>query len=74
MNQALEAEEEDEGEIDDQDFMRHEFESIMKERFLNGEDGEYVDYDRIDNDSRLDDDLAKLESQDKEDEYFESVE
>lgn len=67
------AEEEEEcEEIEDEEFMRQEFLQIMKERFLTGKDGDYVDYDRIDNDMCLDDDLLRIESQDQEEKYFQS--
>eukprot|EP00210_Caulerpa_lentillifera_P005297 g5061.t1 len=69
-------EEEDEEfeEIEDEEFMRQEFVQIMKERFLTGKDGDYVDYNRIDNDACLDDDLLGIENQDKEEKYFQSDE
>jgi hypothetical protein len=51
---------------------REEFLSIMKARFLAG-DEEGVNYDAIDKDASLDEHWAKEEQQDAEDKYFDDV-
>jgi len=47
-----------------------EFTRLMKERFLGGEDGAFVDYRQIDNDATLDAEWQREEDQDMEDRYF----
>ncbi|XP_026844143.1 coiled-coil domain-containing protein 97 [Drosophila persimilis] len=52
----------------ERELLRNEFLSMMKERFLSGEDKDF-DYTAVDDDSTLDD--LKLIEQDEEDAYFE---
>ncbi|XP_017016125.2 coiled-coil domain-containing protein 97 [Drosophila takahashii] len=52
----------------ERDLLRHEFLSLMKERFLGGEDKDF-DYTAVDDNTLLDD-LKQIE-QDEEDAYFE---
>ncbi|XP_020799006.1 coiled-coil domain-containing protein 97 [Drosophila serrata] len=52
----------------ERELLRHEFLSMMKERFLQGEDKDF-DYTAVDDNSQLDD-LKQIE-QDEEDAYFE---
>eukprot|EP00252_Welwitschia_mirabilis_P002392 TRINITY_DN12337_c0_g1_i1.p1 TRINITY_DN12337_c0_g1~~TRINITY_DN12337_c0_g1_i1.p1 ORF type:complete len:296 (-),score=69.79 TRINITY_DN12337_c0_g1_i1:150-1037(-) len=47
------------------------FTQLMKEKFLSGEDTDYVDYSYIDNNEALDDHWWKEITQDAEDKYFE---
>lgn len=50
--------------------LRQEFEQLMHERFLRGEDSEFFDYAAVDNDPTLDD-LA-MRTRDEEDAYFDA--
>ncbi|KAH9422100.1 coiled-coil domain-containing protein 97 [Dermatophagoides pteronyssinus] len=58
-------------EIDDEkkDSLRKEFLKIMIENFLNGKDGEYFDYEKVDNND--DYDLSREFEHDQQDRYFE---
>ncbi|GMH41517.1 hypothetical protein BSKO_09427 [Bryopsis sp. KO-2023] len=47
-----------------------EFLWVMKERFLRGDDAEFVDYSAIDNDASLDDDWQEQQKNDMEEKYF----
>ncbi|XP_078438250.1 coiled-coil protein [Wolffia australiana] len=47
-----------------------QFTQIMQHKFLAGEDGEYLDYSRIDNDERLDDHWLRESNLDAEERYF----
>jgi hypothetical protein len=51
--------------------MISEFESFMVQRFLSGEDTEFVDYSEIDNDDTVQ--LSKWSDQDREAAYFADV-
>ena len=51
-----------------------EFQRMMRERYLNGEDGAHVDYRRVDGDQSLDDTWKKELTQDAEDAWFEEDE
>ncbi|XP_041449739.1 coiled-coil domain-containing protein 97 [Drosophila obscura] len=53
----------------ERELLRNEFLSMMKERFLSGEDHDF-DYTAVDDDATLDD--LKLIEQDEEDAYFET--
>jgi len=70
---ASSSDEEIEGEGDtmQQQRLRHEFMSIMKERFLSGRDGDFIDYATIDDDVTLDMLNSDLD-RDIEDAYFDS--
>ncbi|KAL5551281.1 hypothetical protein UlMin_001457 [Ulmus minor] len=48
-----------------------QFTYIMQQKFLLGEDGEYLDYSKIDNDETLDDHWQREANQDAEERYFE---
>lgn len=52
-----------------QDLM-DQFTFIMHEKFLLGEDHEYLDYSKIDNDETLDDHWQKEANDDAEEKYF----
>uniref|UniRef100_A0A1D1Y883 CCD97-like C-terminal domain-containing protein n=1 Tax=Anthurium amnicola TaxID=1678845 RepID=A0A1D1Y883_9ARAE len=47
-----------------------QFTHIMHQKFLAGEDFEYLDYSKIDNNERLDDHWLKEANQDAEEKYF----
>ncbi|GAQ91540.1 hypothetical protein KFL_008030020 [Klebsormidium nitens] len=51
------------GQIDD-------FRRIMRERFLEGQDGEHVDYRAVDSDAKLDDDWLGQVDRDAQEKYF----
>lgn len=53
-----------------QDHME-QFTQIMQHKFLAGEDTEYLDYSKIDNDERLDDHWTREANYDAEEKYFE---
>lgn len=72
---VVEEEEDDKGEDDEEELnaysvaqRRQQLIEVMSTRFLNGEDGEYVNYAEIDADERLDDFVAI--QRDAEDRYF----
>jgi hypothetical protein len=50
------------------DAMMDEFRTFMEQRFLNGEDDQFVDYHHIDNDESSQ--FSKWKNQDLEDAYF----
>lgn len=52
-----------------QDLM-DQFTYIMQEKFLLGEDHEYLDYSKIDNDETLDDHWQREANHDAEEKYF----
>ena len=47
-----------------------QFTYIMQQKFLLGEDSEYLDYSKIDNDETLDDHWQREANHDAEDKYF----
>lgn len=47
-----------------------QFTHIMHQKFLAGEDSEYLDYSSIDNNERLDDHWLRESNQDAEERYF----
>ena len=47
-----------------------QFTNIMQQKFLLGEDNEYLDYSKIDNDETLDDHWQREASHDAEEKYF----
>ena len=47
-----------------------QFTQIMHQKFLAGEDTEFLDYSRIDNDERLDDHWLRESNHDAEEKYF----
>ena len=47
-----------------------QFTYIMQQKFLLGEDHEYLDYSKIDNDETLDDHWQREANHDAEDKYF----
>ena len=51
-----------------------EFQRVMRERYMNGEDDAYVDYRRIDADQSLDDTWRREATQDAEDAWFDEDE
>lgn len=53
-----------------QDLM-DQFTYLMQQRFLLGEDGEHLDYSKIDNDEALDDHWQREANYDAEEKYFE---
>ncbi|KAF3332371.1 coiled-coil domain-containing protein 97 [Carex littledalei] len=53
-----------------QDHME-QFTQIMQHKFLVGEDTEFLDYSKIDNDERLDDHWTREANYDAEEKYFE---
>ncbi|XP_055346064.1 coiled-coil domain-containing protein 97-like [Paramacrobiotus metropolitanus] len=57
----------------EKEVLREEFRHIMEERFLEGRDGDYVDYAQIDRDERLDVAVREL-WRDEEDRYFDEEE
>ena len=46
--------------------------SVMKARFLSGQDGAFVDYKAVDADASLDDDWAAVANQDAQERYFDA--
>jgi hypothetical protein len=51
------------------DALIDEFRSFMEQRFLNGEDGQFVDYEKLDQ-NNLSVEFSKLKERDLEDAYF----
>lgn len=47
-----------------------QFTQIMQQKFLLGEDNEYIDYSKIDNDETLDDHWQREANHDAEEKYF----
>lgn len=47
-----------------------QFTQIMQQKFLLGEDNEYLDYSKIDNDETLDDHWQREANHDAEEKYF----
>lgn len=47
-----------------------QFTHIMQQKFLLGEDSEYLDYSKIDNDETLDDHWQREANHDAEEKYF----
>ncbi|KAJ3332779.1 Coiled-coil domain-containing protein 97 [Blyttiomyces sp. JEL0837] len=58
--------------MEERDSLRLEFESIMKERFMSGQDAEFFDYKIVDMNADYDDRV--LAERDAEDSYFDSEE
>lgn len=50
--------------------MMDQFTYIMHQKFLSGEDHQYVDYSKIDNDETLDDHWLREVNHDAEEKYF----
>ncbi|XP_051119192.1 uncharacterized protein LOC127243289 [Andrographis paniculata] len=50
-----------------------QFTYIMQQKFLSGEDHEYMDYSKIDEDETLDDHWMKEANQDAEEKYFDDI-
>lgn len=55
-----------------QDLM-DQFMHIMQQKFLSGEDHQYLDYSKIDEDVTLDDHWMKEANQDAEEKYFDDI-
>ena len=57
---------------DERQMLRMEFEHIMQERFMEGEDKDFFDYSTVDSNEEFDD--LKVRAQDEEEAYFDQEE